>query len=79
MSDQSYYWTPEWQAGERQAERELASGQVQTFTSVTAGLAWLMTEIDEQDVDLQDPEPDPDPVNPDNDPVPMPDVEEGEA
>lgn len=30
---QSWFWTPEWQAGEREAEQDLVAGRVETFQS----------------------------------------------
>jgi antitoxin PrlF len=30
---QAWFWTPEWQAGEREAEADLAAGRVETFAS----------------------------------------------
>lgn len=30
---QAWYWTPEWQAGEREADADLAAGRVETFAS----------------------------------------------
>ncbi len=30
---QAWYWTPAWQAGEREAEADLAAGRVETFAS----------------------------------------------
>lgn len=30
---QAWYWTPEWQAGEREADADLAAGRVETFDS----------------------------------------------
>lgn len=32
--DQSYWWTEEWQGGERAAERDVRAGRVKTFSSV---------------------------------------------
>ena len=29
--DQAYYWTEEWQRGERQAEAEIAAGEVEPW------------------------------------------------
>jgi len=29
-----YWWTEEWQKGERAAERDIRAGRVQTFSSV---------------------------------------------
>ena len=31
---QAYFWTPEWQAGEREAEKDIHRGRVKAFTSV---------------------------------------------
>src|SRR5688500_10920228 len=30
---QTWFWTPEWQAGEREAEDDLAGGRMETFRS----------------------------------------------
>ena len=30
---QSWFWSPEWQAGEREAEADLAAGRIETFDS----------------------------------------------
>lgn len=30
---QAWFWTPEWQAGEREADADLAAGRVETFES----------------------------------------------
>ena len=30
---QAWFWTPEWQAGEREADADLAAGRVETFGS----------------------------------------------
>ena len=30
---QAWFWTPEWQAGERQADADLAAGSLETFES----------------------------------------------
>jgi AbrB family looped-hinge helix DNA binding protein len=32
--DQGYWWTEEWQKGERAAERDIRAGRVQSFSSV---------------------------------------------
>jgi hypothetical protein len=39
--DQAYYWTEEWQAGEREAEADIKAGRVRTFTNVEDGVRWL--------------------------------------
>ena len=33
-SDQSYFWTPEWQAAEREAEADIAAGRYKTFDTI---------------------------------------------
>ena len=32
-STQAWFWTPVWQAGEREADADLAAGRVETFSS----------------------------------------------
>ena len=32
-ADQAWFWTPEWQAGEREVDADLAGGRVKTFKS----------------------------------------------
>lgn len=32
-ASQAWFWTPEWQAGEREADADLAAGRVETFAS----------------------------------------------
>jgi hypothetical protein len=41
--DQSYYWTEEWQEGERAADAEIAAGELERFDDVDAALEWLRT------------------------------------
>lgn len=31
--DQAWFWTPEWLAGEREADSQIANGEVTTYTS----------------------------------------------
>ena len=40
-AEQSYFWTPEWQAGEREAERDLAEGRTRTFDTMEEMLDFL--------------------------------------
>lgn len=37
-ADQAWFWTPEWQEGERQASEQIARGEVQRFDSTEAFL-----------------------------------------
>ncbi|MDR1188704.1 MAG: AbrB/MazE/SpoVT family DNA-binding domain-containing protein [Bifidobacteriaceae bacterium] len=39
--DQLWYWTPEWQAGEREAEEQIANGDTMFFEDGEALLNWL--------------------------------------
>jgi AbrB family looped-hinge helix DNA binding protein len=32
--DQAYFWSPQWQAAEREAEEDIKAGRVKTFPSV---------------------------------------------
>lgn len=45
LPDQSYYWTPEWQEGERIAAEELAQGLGRTYDNPADAIRWL-TEPD---------------------------------
>ncbi len=40
-ADQAWFWTPEWQAGEREADADIAAGRVETFESGEEFLAAL--------------------------------------
>ncbi len=42
--DQGYWWSEEWQAGEREVEQEKETGQVMAFENVDALLADLHSE-----------------------------------
>jgi hypothetical protein len=39
--DQEWFWTPEWIAGEREADSQIAAGQGRTFYSAEEFLAYL--------------------------------------
>ena len=41
---QDYFWTTEWQAGEAEALREIASGDFQRFASGEAAVRWLLAD-----------------------------------
>jgi beta-mannanase len=36
IEDQAWFWTEEWQAGEREAESDLATGRYQSFDTMEA-------------------------------------------
>jgi len=62
VTDQSWFWTPEWQAGEREADADIAAGRVRTFENVHDLLAWLMTDDPETQYD-----PPAEPLDPEQD------------
>lgn len=39
--DQLWFWTPEWQEGERQADADIAAGRVRTFKNAKHAIKWL--------------------------------------
>ena len=39
--EQTYFWTPEWQAKEQEADKAIAEGRVQTFDTVEDMLTFL--------------------------------------
>ncbi|MCY3920690.1 MAG: hypothetical protein OXG38_12935 [Chloroflexi bacterium] len=45
---QDYYWTPEWQAGEREALAEIAAGQTKEFENARDAIRWLLRAKDER-------------------------------
>jgi hypothetical protein len=40
-ADQAWFWTPEWQAGEREATAQIAAGDVEVFDTIEALLNHL--------------------------------------
>lgn len=42
--DQAYYWTEEWQEGERESQAERDAGQTVRFESADELIAWLQAE-----------------------------------
>jgi hypothetical protein len=42
--DQSWFWTPEWQAGERQADEDLQTGNYEDFATMDDLIASLEQE-----------------------------------
>ena len=45
--DQSWYWSEEWQAGERAAEKDLAAGRGQVFDTMEDFLQDLGLDLDQ--------------------------------
>jgi antitoxin PrlF len=46
-ADQAWYWTPEWQEGEREADADLAAGRTRVFQSDEEFLASLEDAIND--------------------------------
>jgi len=42
--NQDYYWTPEWQRGEKESRKELAAGRGITFRDGKAAARWLVED-----------------------------------
>lgn len=42
--DQAWFWTPEWQAGEREADEDLQTGNYEDFDSIDDFIAALKAE-----------------------------------
>lgn len=40
---QAWFWTPEWQSGEREADADLAAGRAETFESAAAFVSGLQS------------------------------------
>ncbi len=45
-ASQAWYWTPEWQAGEREADAEIAAGGGRVFMSGEEFLASLRADVE---------------------------------
>ena len=43
---QEYYWTAEWQAGEREALAEIAAGEGKRFQNARDAVHWLLSSED---------------------------------
>lgn len=46
-SDQVYYWTSAWQAGERETREDMAVGDTVKFTDARSAIAWLFSSDDD--------------------------------
>ncbi len=40
-SSQDYYWTPEWQEGEREADEDIQLGRLHTANTWEGAVEWL--------------------------------------
>jgi AbrB family looped-hinge helix DNA binding protein len=50
-ADQWWFWTPEWQAKEREVDEDIAAGRSTTFMSDEEFLAWLTGCVDTPSTD----------------------------
>jgi len=50
-ASQAWFWTPEWQAGEREADADIAAGRVERFESDEEFLAALEARMKPLDAD----------------------------
>jgi len=41
MDNQDYYWTPEWQEGEREADKDIAENNYVTFNTAQEAIDYL--------------------------------------
>lgn len=44
MTEQAYFWSPSWQADERESLAELAAGRGVAFDSAEDALSWLVQD-----------------------------------
>lgn len=47
QTDQAYYWTPAWQAGEQESAEDRARGDVRVFATGAEAIAWLQEDADD--------------------------------
>ncbi len=47
--DQAWYWTPEWQEKERQADEDKAAGRFKEYSSMDDFIADLLNDDEESD------------------------------
>ena len=50
--EQDYYWTEEWQAGEKEADEDIKAGRVRHFSSVSSLIAELHSQQDNYDAQI---------------------------
>lgn len=46
FDNQSWYWTPEWQAAEKEADEDIAAGRVLRFDNVDEAIEYLHQEVE---------------------------------
>jgi len=56
--DQAWYWTPEWQAAEREADQDIQSGRTRRFTDAEEAIAFLNERAEQYDTEQAQEPPD---------------------
>lgn len=46
FDDQSWYWTPQWQAAEKEADEDIADGRVHRYNNVDEAIKFLKEQRD---------------------------------
>jgi len=46
LDDQSWYWTPEWQAAEKEADEDIAAGRIHSFDNIDDAINFLHQQIE---------------------------------
>jgi len=51
FNDQSWYWTPEWQAAEKEADEDISAGRISRFKNVNNAIKFLHEQADQANGD----------------------------
>jgi len=51
FNDQSWYWTPEWQAAEKEADEDISAGRINRFKNVNNAIKFLHEQADQANGD----------------------------
>ena len=47
FNDQSWYWTPEWQAAEKEADEDISEGRIHRFKNVNNAIKFLNDQTEQ--------------------------------
>lgn len=47
--DQTWYWSPEWQAAEKEVDKDIKAGGVKRFTDVDRAIKFLHEQVEKPD------------------------------
>lgn len=56
--DQAWYWTPEWQAAEREADEDIKAGRTHRFADANEAIAFLHDRAEQYDAQRAQETPD---------------------